>query len=315
MKNSILESSPHATSLYYELKRYLRYLKSERQLSPLTLESYERQLDCVIQLLMPLQVENWAEVSTAQIKKVIALSKKSGLSGKSLALRLSAIRSFFNWLLQESIVFANPAKSIANPKQDKLLPKNIDVDQMTQLLGNQEGNILHLRDTAMIELMYGSGLRLSELTSLNVRDLNLIDKELKVAGKGGKERKLPITKHAVKALDTWLKKRLELNPQDQALFISQRGMRISPRSVQKRVEQYALKQGLTRHLNPHQLRHSFATHLLESSQDLRAVQELLGHADLATTQIYTHLNFSHLAQVYDAAHPRARRTKEPEDDS
>lgn len=293
--------------LFDWVKRYLRYLQSERQLSPLTLKNYERQLLAAIEILERFRIQSWQEVETAHVKKVIAESKRKKLKSKSIALRLSALRSFFDWLLQESEVFANPAKSVANPKQDKILPKNIDAQTMQQLLVQNKESSLHLRDIAMVELMYGSGLRLSELVSLNISDLNLIDKELKVAGKGNKERKLPMTKHAVLAIEKWLKVRFELKPQDDSIFISKRGTRISSRMVQKRIEQFGLEQGFNRHLNPHQFRHSFATHLLESSHDLRSVQELLGHADLATTQIYTHLNFAHLAQVYDNAHPRAKK--------
>lgn len=297
-----------------EVANYLRYLKSEKQLSPLTIENYQRQLDYVVRTLTEMSILTWSLVETAHVKKIIALSKKSGLSSKSLALRLSAIRSFYNWLLRESKVTAHPAKSVNNPKQSKHLPKNMDAEQIGQLLNRPSENRLIVRDRAMLELMYGSGLRLSELVALNESDLNLLDKELKVQGKGGKERKLPMTKHSISALESWIAMRGSFNPKDKALFISNRGSRISQRNVQKRVAQFALEQGLQRHLNPHQLRHSFATHLLESSQDLRAVQELLGHADLATTQVYTHLNFSHLAQIYDKAHPRAKRVKEKKKD-
>ena len=203
----------------------------------------------------------------------------------------------------------NPAVGISAPKQAKHLPKSIDQEQVTKLLNNQSNEPIDIRDRAMLELMYSSGLRLSELQGLNLNSINTRVREVRVLGKGNKERILPFGRYASHAIQQWLKVRLLFNPKDDALFVSSLGNRMSSRSIQKRMEIWGIKQGLNAHLNPHKLRHSFATHMLEASSDLRAVQELLGHSNLSTTQIYTHLDFQHLAQVYDSAHPRARRKK------
>ncbi|MCZ6803726.1 MAG: tyrosine recombinase XerC, partial [Proteobacteria bacterium] len=200
------------------------------------------------------------------------------------------------------------AEGIIAPKSARKLPKLLDVDQTIQLVEIEQDDVLALRDRAMLELIYSSGLRLAELISLNMTDIDFSDRILTVTGKGKKTRSVPVGKHAIKAIKNWLKKRpLMVNDTEQAIFISNRGKRISPRSVQVRLKQWAIKQGLPNHVHPHMLRHSFASHLLESSGDLRAVQELLGHADISTTQVYTHLDFQHLAEVYDKTHPRAHR--------
>lgn len=288
---------------------FLRYLKVERQLSPLTLINYRRQLTVVVELLDELKVTDWPRLDAALVRTLAARSSRSGLKPASLALRLSALRSFLDWLISQGTIQANPAKGVATPRAPRHLPKNIDVDEVNQLLEIDLNDPLAVRDRAMLEVMYGAGLRLSELTGIDVNHLELASGEVWVTGKGSKERRLPMGKTAVLWLEHWLALRELFSPQDSALFLSKLGKRISPRNVQKRFAEWGIKQGLSSHVHPHKLRHSFATHMLESSGDLRAVQELLGHANLATTQIYTHLDFQHLASVYDAAHPRAKRGK------
>lgn len=291
------------------VEQFLLYLKSERQLSENTQVNYRRQLYVTIQLLCDSEITCWQDVDASVVRTLVGRSKRDGLSASSLALRLSALRSFFNWMVYQKQLTANPAKAVQNPKQARHLPKNINVDEIHQLMNINGNDPLSVRDRAMLELMYGSGLRLTELIDIDCKALNLNDGEIRVIGKGSKERKLPLGSQSIRWIKNWLAMRNQFAPQDDALFISKLGRRISPRNVQKRFMQWGIKQGLTFHVHPHKLRHSFATHLLESSGDLRAVQELLGHADLSTTQIYTHLDFAHLAAVYDQAHPRAKRGK------
>lgn len=289
------------------LQKYWDYLRIERQVSPHTLANYQRQLAWIVTLLQQQGIEHWQQVTPSVVRFVLTQSYQAGLKPKSLALRLSALRQFLQYLVQQQQLKVNPALGISAPKQAKHLPKNLDAEQVQQLLNNQSKEPIDLRDQAMMELMYSSGLRLSELQGLDLQNINTRVREVRVIGKGNKERILPFGRYASDALQQWLKVRPLFNPQDNALFVSQVGKRISHRSIQKRLEKWGIKQGLNSHLNPHKLRHSFATHMLEASSDLRAVQELLGHANLSTTQIYTHLNFQHLAEVYDSAHPRAKK--------
>jgi len=212
-------------------------------------------------------------------------------------------------LISQGVIQANPAKGVATPRAPRHLPKNIDVDEVNKLLDIDLNDPLAVRDRTMLEVMYGAGLRLSELVGIDLNHLDLDSGEVWVIGKGSKERRLPIGGTAVRWIGHWLVLRELFVPEDEALFLSKQGKRISARNVQKRFAEWGVKQGLSSHVHPHKLRHSFATHMLESSGDLRAVQELLGHANLTTTQIYTHLDFQHLASVYDAAHPRAKRGK------
>lgn len=288
---------------------FLRYLKVERQLSPLTLKSYTHQLSALIVLADEMQIRDWATLEPAQVRSLAARSRRADLQPASLALRLSALRSFLDWQVSQGALKANPAKGIATPRAPRHLPKNIDVDEVNQLLDIDLNDPLSVRDRAMLEVMYGAGLRLSELVNMDCRHLDLTTGEVWVVGKGSKERRLPIGRMAVQWIEHWLVLRDVFAPQDDAVFLSSQGKRISVRNVQKRFAEWGVKQGVTSHIHPHKLRHSFATHMLESSGDLRAVQELLGHANLSTTQIYTHLDFQHLASVYDAAHPRAKRGK------
>ncbi len=298
-----------ASPLQPSVDGFLRYLKVERQLSPLTLLNYGRQLETIIQLLAEMGLQAWQRCDAAAVRSLTVRSRKAGLGPSSLALRLSALRSFFDWLVSQGELKANPAKGISAPKAGRHLPKNIDVDDVNRLLDIDLNDPLAVRDRAMLEVMYGAGLRLSELVNMDCGHIDLSTGEVWVMGKGSKERRVPVGKSAVVWVEHWLDLRELFGPEDDALFLSKQGKRISARNVQKRFSEWGIKQGLNSHVHPHKLRHSFATHMLESSGDLRGVQELLGHANLSTTQIYTHLDFQHLASVYDTAHPRAKRGK------
>lgn len=287
------------------LESFLLHLQVERGLSAHTLSNYRRQLTDVATLLA---LDNWVSVTPNDVKRVMASAKQNGLSSRSIALKLSAMRTFYRFLINKHQTTSNPVEGIRAPKQGKPLPKQLSVDDMQQLLSPQdEDEGINLRDTAMFELMYGCGLRLSELTGLNLSDC-LSDGSLRVTGKGSKQRLLPLGKQARSALGAWLKVRAGYaSPYEPAVFVSKRRTRISNRQVANRLNQMAGDKLPMQQVSPHKLRHSFATHVLESSGDLRAVQELLGHANLSTTQVYTHLDFQHLAKVYDAAHPRAKK--------
>jgi len=295
--------------LFQRCEAYLRYLRVERQLSPLTISNYQRQLQAICDFFAVASLNDWSQLTPVHIRSMAAASRREGLKASSLALRLSSLRSFLDWQVSQGLLAANPAKGIATPRAGRPLPKNIDVDSVNQLLSIDLNDPLSVRDRTMLEVMYGGGLRLSELVNLDCQHLELESGEVWVMGKGSKERRLPIGRTAIEWLERWLAMRELFLPEDQAVFVSQQGKRISTRNVQKRFAQWGVLQGITTHVHPHKLRHSFATHMLESSGDLRAVQELLGHANLSTTQIYTHLDFQHLASVYDAAHPRAKRGK------
>lgn len=291
------------------LGKYWDYLRIERQVSPHTLLNYQRQLNRVTEILQQNGITQWQAVTASVVRFVLAQSHKDGLKEKSLALRLSALRRFLTYLVQQEVLTANPAVGVSAPKQGHHLPKNIDAEQVQKLLNNDSKEPIDIRDKAILELFYSSGLRLSELQGLNLNSINTRTREVRVVGKGNKERIVPFGHYASHMIQQWLKVRALFNPKDEALFVSQLGNRMTHRSIQKRLEVWGIRQGLNSHLNPHKLRHSFATHMLEASSDLRAVQELLGHSNLSTTQIYTHLNFQHLAEVYDSAHPRAKRKK------
>lgn len=289
---------------------FLRHLQAERRYSPHTVAAYARDLAAFAEDLQAEGIEHWTAVRPHQVRTLIARQHRRGLSGRSLRRRLSALRRFYQYLLREGRVANNPALDVSAPKSERRLPEILDVDQAGRLLAVQADDVLALRDQAIMELLYSSGLRLSELVALDLEDLDLADGQLRVTGKGRKIRDLPVGRAAREALRRWLQARAQLAPPGiRALFVSRRGTRLSARSVQSRLRLWAQLQGLDRPVHPHMLRHSFASHLLESSGDLRAVQELLGHADISTTQIYTHLDFQHLAKVYDAAHPRARRRR------
>ncbi len=292
-----------------EVDAFLRYLRVERQLSPLTQSSYDHQLTSLMAIADELGLADWRALEVSHVRAMTTRSKRRGLQAASLALRLSALRSFLDWLVGRGELKANPAKGVPAPRGGRHLPKNMDVDEVSRLLDINTDDPLAVRDRAMLELMYGDGLRLAELVNLDLGHIDLAAGEVRVVGKGNKERQLPLGKAAITWLEHWLARRPLFTPEDNAVFVARTGKRISMRNVQKRFAEWGVKQGLESHVHPHKLRHSFATHMLESSGNLRAVQELLGHANLSTTQIYTHLDFQHLALVYDAAHPRAKRGK------
>lgn len=289
------------------LDAYCTHLRSERQVSPHTLDAYRRDLNKVLAYCEKQQLSTWTALDVQSLRSLVARLHHQGQSSRSLARLLSAVRGFYQYLNREGICEHDPATGLSPPKGEKRLPKTLDADRTLQLLeGGVEDDFLARRDQAILELFYSSGLRLSELTGLNCEQLDIADGLVQVLGKGSKMRVLPVGSKARDALSEWLKLRLLANPQDDAVFVSQQGRRLGPRAIQKRVK-VAGERELGQNLHPHMLRHSFASHLLESSQDLRAVQELLGHSDISTTQIYTHLDFQHLATVYDSAHPRAKR--------
>lgn len=294
-------------TLYTHTQAYWDFLRIEKQVSPHTLSNYQRQLRTVCDLLVQADISDWHAVDASAVRWVLTQSHKQGLGAKSIGVRLVALRQFLAFLVQKGKLTTNPALGIKAPKTPKHLPKNIEAEQLTQLLNSDSNEPLDLRDLAMMELMYSSGLRLSELQGLNLGDMDLNAGEVKVLGKRNKERLLPIGAKAIEAVRRWLAVREQFNPQDNAVFLNKKGGRLAHRSIQLAMAKWGKQQGLTTHLHPHKLRHSFATHLLEASQDLRAVQDLLGHSNLSTTQIYTHLDFQHLAKIYDSAHPRARR--------
>ncbi|WP_028107917.1 tyrosine recombinase XerC [Ferrimonas futtsuensis] len=288
--------------------RFERYLRSERQYSPHTCRNYLRELRRCQPLLQQLGMVQWHQVTLEQLQALLAKLHRQGLSPRSLALTLSALRQLGEFMVLCGELDHNPAKHLSAPKQGKPLPKNLDVDQMDQLLSLEGQDPLVVRDLAMMELLYSSGLRLAELVSLDLGDLDVKEKQVRVTGKGGKTRLLPVTATAIASLEAWLNVRPQpTDAEGQALFLSSRGRRISHRSVQARLSKWGMEQTVGARVHPHKLRHAFATHMLESSGDLRAVQELLGHANLSTTQVYTHLDFQHLAEVYDQAHPRAKK--------
>lgn len=298
------------TSLLFAIDNYLNHIASQRGLSPVTIKNYQRNLQQFVELLTERRITNWTDLDSNSVRLMIKQLHQKGVKSRSIATKLSALRAFLDYLVLTEQLTHNPAKGVSAPKLDKPLPKNISVDQMFQLLDIDADDPFAIRDHCMMELMYSSGLRLSELVGINLADVKLAEKEVMVTGKGSKQRLLPLTSSAVQTIQEWLKVRPDFcNADEQALFVSKQKKRISVRSVQARMEQWGIKQSLSSHINPHKLRHSFATHMLESSGNLRAVQTLLGHADLSTTQIYTHLDFQHLTQVYDQAHPRAKRKK------
>jgi integrase/recombinase XerC len=259
------------------------------------------------------RIASWGEVTAHHVRAFIAREHRSGLSGRSLQRRLSALRGFFGYLMREGQVTDNPAQTVRAPKTPKRLPHALDADQMGQLLDQPPQDALEVRDHAMLELLYSSGLRLAELVALRLQHLDLKSGSVRVNGKGDKTRLVPVGRYARVALARWLELRNTLAKAEvDTLFVNRAGRSLTARAVQKRVARWSLHHG-GGHLHPHLLRHSFASHLLESSGDLRAVQELLGHADISTTQIYTHLDFQHLAQVYDNAHPRAKKRRDDED--
>lgn len=296
-----------AAALADPVEQFVRHLASERRQARQTCLNYRRDLLRLATYLEALTL-SWDQLDSHGLRRYVAELSRAGLAGRSIARHLSSARRFFDYLIRERRATDNPALDVRAPKTPKRLPGVVDVDQINGLLDSTPDDPLEVRDRAMFELLYSSGLRVSELAGLDLRSLDWSSAELRVMGKGSKERLLPVGRKALAAIQGWLPVRDRLVDGDEtALFVSQRGQRISVRSIQVRLKRWGISKGADQRLYPHLLRHSFASHMLESSGDLRAVQELLGHADIATTQVYTHLDFQHLARVYDQSHPRARR--------
>jgi integrase/recombinase XerC len=296
------------------IEQFLVHLTNERRLSGHTIAAYRRDLTALDGYRRSQSLDGWEQLGPFEVRRFAAEAHRKGLSPRSIARRLSATRSFFTYLLRENVLQNNPAVGVQAPKAPRRLPNTLDADQMARLLQESESPAAEpalIRDRAIMELLYSSGLRLGELVGLNLHDLDLADATVRVTGKGNKVRILPVGRHARRALANWLQARtVMLAPDEEALFVGHRGRRINPRTVQNRVKRWAVLAGAPVSVHPHMLRHSFASHLLESSGDLRGVQELLGHADISTTQVYTHLDFQHLARIYDSSHPRARRRRD-----
>jgi integrase/recombinase XerC len=290
------------------IDKFIDHLKYERRLSPLTCKHYRRDLVALAAFCDQIGRATWADLDSEDIRSFSGTSFRRGLSARSIQRRLSAGRSFFRYLLREKRVKRNPVESVPAPKHGKRLPENLDADRMAKLLDIPGDSPIVDRDRAILELLYSSGLRLAELIDLNVDDIDSRDATVRVTGKGNKDRIVPVGSKALNALERWHKTRLQMaDHEESALFVSNRGCRLSHRSVQARITYWAKRQGIDSNVYPHLFRHSFASHLLESSHNLRGVQELLGHSNISTTQIYTHLDFQHLAQIYDKTHPRARK--------
>ncbi|MBU1691521.1 MAG: tyrosine recombinase XerC [Gammaproteobacteria bacterium] len=288
------------------LQGFLGHLASERRLSPLTCSNYGRDVTELLKLAGEIPLD---QLQVHQIRRFIAQLHGRGLGGKTLARMLSAWRGFYAWLARDHGFASNPCAGMRAPKSVKALPQALSPDEAVRLMEiPTEDDPLALRDKAMFELFYSSGLRLSELVNLPLSQIDLVAGMVRVTGKGGKTREVPVGRFALEAVRHWLPEREKLvRPEEYALFVGKNGTRLTPRAVQYRVKQWALKLGISAEVHPHVLRHSFASHVLQSSGDLRAVQEMLGHANISTTQVYTHLDFQHLAKVYDAAHPRAKK--------
>ena len=306
-----------------QVKNYLDELQYQRRLSKHTLSNYTRDLNAFSQYCEKVysdELKDLKDILSAHVRQYISKRHQQGLVASSLQRNLSSLRSFFNYLLKNNIILSNPANGITAPRNKRHLPNVLDVDQTTRLMEIPAlDDVYAARDKAILELFYSAGLRLSELVKLNVDDFDKNFSRVRVTGKGNKQREVPIGKQARKAIQNWLSHKkdvldtskdvLSTSVESKALFLGKQGKRISPRTIQKRMNEWAIKQGIDIHVHPHMLRHSFASHILESSGDLRAVQELLGHSDISTTQIYTHLDFQHLAEVYDKAHPRSKKSK------
>ena len=296
----------------YLLTEYLEFLQFERGLSPLTRENYARDITKLIELADKFTLK---ELQTNHIRRFIATLHSKGLGGKSIARMLSSWRGFFTFLVNRKGYSNNPVIGLRAPKSAKTLPQALSIEQASKLVDIKENDTLSVRDHAILELFYSSGLRLSELVNLNIDALDFSEGTVEVTGKGNKTRIVPLGSHAISAIKKWLEYRAQIPKKDTSLnstsanrlFIGLQGRPISSRNIQYRIKGWSVKQGINSSVHPHMLRHSFATHVLQSSGDLRAVQEMLGHANISTTQVYTHLDYQHLTKVYDAAHPRAKK--------
>jgi integrase/recombinase XerC len=289
------------------LSEYLEFLNFERGLSLLTRENYARDITQLIKLADKLELNSLQNI---HIRRFIATLHAKGLGGKSIARMLSSWRGFFEFLVNRKGFSANPVIGLRAPKSAKTLPQALSIEQATKFVDISDDADLSVRDHAILELFYSSGLRLSEVVNLNIDALDFSEGTVIVTGKGNKTRIVPMGAHAMDAIQKWLQTRTNLlinNPAEKAVFIGLQGRRIGARNLQYRLKEWSIKQGINSSVHPHMLRHSFASHVLQSSGDLRAVQEMLGHANISTTQVYTHLDFQHLSKTYDAAHPRAKK--------
>jgi integrase/recombinase XerC len=289
------------------LEGYLAYLNNERNYSPLTAENYTRDIRRLFSLAAATPLP---DLKSHHIRRFIAQLHSSGLGGRSLARVLSSWRGFFTYLMRDHGCKSNPCVGLRPPKSPKALPNALSPDEAAKLMQMPVDTPMDVRDKAMYELLYSSGLRLAELVGLDPIDMDFADASVRVTGKGNKTRIVPLGRHAISALKEWISVRDSLaQAEETALFVGKNGKRISPRMVQLNLRQRGITQGIASGVHPHLLRHSFATHVLQSSGDLRAVQEMLGHASISTTQVYTHLDFQYLAKIYDGAHPRAKKKK------
>ena len=290
--------------------RFLHGLRNERQLSPHTASAYQRDLVALVDYCTTQGITTWSSLDSQHVRSFAAQCHRRGLAPRSIQRRLSAVRSLCRFLIREGEMAHEPAADVQAPRARKRLPTTLDADTMARLLEFRSDDRLGVRDKAIMELFYSSGLRLAELLGLDLADLDLRDRTVRVMGKGRKARIVPVGRQAADSLARWLQERATLAAVgESAVFVGVNGRRLGPRIVQRRIARWAQLQGLPAHVHPHMFRHSFASHLLESSGDLRAVQELLGHANISTTQVYTHLDFQHLARIYDASHPRAKRKR------
>jgi integrase/recombinase XerC len=293
------------------VENFLGHLSLERRLSAHTIAAYRRDLVCLRDFCDGNDIAGWTDLRVHNLRRFAANAFAAGLSPRSIQRRLSGARMFMRYLIREGLTKSNPVADVSAPKASRRLPDTLDADQMALLVNVKGDSVVDRRDRAIMELLYSSGLRLGELIGLDMHDLDGGDATVRVLGKGNKERIVPVGRYAMSAVAEWLRLRANIADEaERAMFVGVRGKRISPRSVQMMVRKRAVEVGLPQRIHPHLFRHSFATHMLESSGDLRGVQEMLGHADISTTQIYTHLDFQHLAQIYDKAHPRAQRVKD-----
>lgn len=289
-------------------ERYIGYLKNERGYSAHTISAYQRTLGHLIERLAEQKITSWQNVTPQHLTEWLTSFRRKGLKPASIQAKVSSVKGLFAYLIQKQVITVDPSELLTAPKNGRALPKNMAVDEVSTLLAFPTETTIAKRDKAIMELFYSSGLRLSELAACQLDDLDTNERQIKVLGKGNRQRIVPIGSVALKALDQWLSVRHEFNKyQLDDLFISKLGNRISIRQIDQRLKYWAKHQGIQNVVHPHKLRHSFASHMLESSSDLRAVQELLGHQNLSTTQIYTHLDYQHLANIYDGAHPRAKK--------
>jgi integrase/recombinase XerC len=289
------------------IQNFIEHIKFEKRLSPNTIKNYLRDISL---LKKQTPNKNFQSYKVEDIRRSVSILHQEGINGKSLSRMLSSWRGFFDFLSDRYKFNQNPVIGIKAPKSKKTLPQTLSIDQVMKLINITDDSLLGIRDHAVMELFYSSGLRLSELVNIKLHEINTDDNTATITGKGDKTRVVPIGKYAMKALNKWLIEREKIKNislENKFVFLSKKGLPLGARSIQYRLKYWAKKQGIPENIHPHLLRHSFASHILQSSQDLRAVQELLGHANISTTQIYTHLDYQHLSKIYDQAHPRAKK--------